>query len=101
MAPGAGASIALRYCTATTLAPAAKNGPKLPEELGRSPRIQPPPCSWTTTGVGLSDGTRYTSRCRSIVPGAPVLGTEPRMPFGVPGLGDASALGLRMWGTFA
>jgi len=54
---GAGASMALRYWTATTLMPAAKNGPKLPEPLGRSPRIQPPPWIWMTTGVGLSEGT--------------------------------------------
>src|ERR1017187_3693864 len=60
-AAAAGASLALRDCTATTLIPATKNGPKRPEELGRSPRIQPPPWSWRTTGVGLSDGTWYTS----------------------------------------
>jgi hypothetical protein len=57
IAAGAGASMALRYWTATTLIPAAKNGPKLPEPLGRSPRIHPPPWIWMTTGVGLLEAT--------------------------------------------
>jgi len=35
------------------------------------------------------------------VPAGPVLGTGVRMPLGVPGLGEASALGLGICGTVA
>src|ERR1019366_9096416 len=36
-----------------------------------------------------------------MVPGAPVFGVGVRMPLGVPGFGEASALGLGMRGTVA
>jgi hypothetical protein len=57
IAAGAGASLALRYCTVTTLMPAARNALNDWKDLGRSPRIHPPPWNCTTTGVGCDDGT--------------------------------------------